>query len=122
MTTYLSQTKARARRLPWLLVGALAIGLAGTARADSSEDRSDAAVLAAAKVSLGQAIAIAERRAGGRAIGAEVDNGNGAARIAVEVASAQGVRTVLIDPQTGHVIAIRATRGEHQAKDEADTD
>ncbi len=122
MTTYLSQTKARARLLPWLLVGALAIGLAGAARADSSEDRSDAAVLAAAKVSLGQAIAIAERRAGGRAIGAEVDNGNGAARIAVEVASAQGVRTVLIDPQTGHVVAIRATRGKHQAKDGADTD
>jgi hypothetical protein len=120
MTTH--RSKARARVLPWLLAGALAVGLAGTARAASHEDRSDAAVMAAAKVSLGQAIGIAEHSAGGRAIGAEVDNGNGAARIAVEVASNQGVRTVLIDPQTGNVLATRVTGSGHHDPDGADTD
>ena len=114
MTTHPSPTQARARVLPWLLAGAFVIGLAGTARAESNEDRSDAAALAAAKVSLSQAIATAEQSAGGKAIGADVDNQNGVARIAVEVAGGQGVRTVLIDPQTGKVVATRVTGAEHE--------
>lgn len=65
----------------------------------------DAAALVNAKVTLQQAIATAEQQAGGKAVGAGVDNENGIVRIAVEVAGSQGMRTVLVDPQSGQVTA-----------------
>jgi len=67
----------------------------------------DAAALAGMKVTLTQAITMAEQQGGGRAIGADVSQENGAIRIAVEVAGPQGVKTVLVDAQTGQVNATR---------------
>ena len=97
------------RIAPFALAGLLAVGAAGgIANAkdqDHDQDGRDTAALAGMKVTLAQAIATAEQQAGGRAVGADVSREKGATRIAVEVAGPQGVKTVLVDPQTGQVTA-----------------
>ena len=111
----MTQRRTKSRALAPVLAGALALGLAGAGLAHAAtggeanhEDAADAAVIAGARISLGQAIGLAERQTGGRAFDAGGDNENGTARISVEVATAQGMRTVLIDPRTGAVTATRA--------------
>lgn len=88
----------------------LATGVASTAAFANGEkeDANDAAALANAKITLSQAIATAEQQTGGKAIGAGVDNENGIVSIAVDVAGSQGVKTVLVDPQTGRITATKA--------------
>jgi len=93
--------------IPIALAALLAVGAAaGAARAENQDqDRPDAAALAGMKVTLMQAITTAEQQAGGRAVGADVSQEQGAVRIAVEVAGPQGMKTVLVDAQTGQVTA-----------------
>ena len=82
----------------------LVLGSLGIAQAKSGEqDGRDAAALAGTKVSLTQAIAAAEQQGGGKAVGADISQEGGVVRIAVEVAGPQGVRTMLVDGQTGQV-------------------
>ncbi len=98
----------------------LATGAASTAALAKGghEESQDAAALANAKVTLSQAIATAEQQAGGKAISAGVDNENGTVRIAVDVASNQGVKTVLVDPQTGQATGTKpAGDGDHEEAD-----
>ena len=112
----------KARKLaPIALAALLALGAtAGIALAnDRNNEGNDAAALAGAKVTLVQAIATAEQQAGGRAVGAGVDNENGRVTIAVEIAATDGMHTVLIDPATGLVAAAR-TGGDHEGNDETD--
>lgn len=105
------------RILPVALAATVIIGGAGNLALskERGEAGHDAAALANAKVTLQQAIATAEQQAGGKAVGAGVDNENGIVRIAVEVASNQGVRTVLVDPQSGQVTATHD--GDHEEDD-----
>ena len=96
------------RIVPVALAALLALGAMGvTAQAkEGDQDRRDAAALADMKVSLQQAIATAEQQTGGRAVGADVSRERVTTHIAVEVATgAQGVKTVLVDAQTGQVTA-----------------
>lgn len=92
---------------PLVLAALLAAG--GTAYArdrDHDQDVRDTAALDSMKVTLQQAIATAEQQSGGRAVGADVSQERGAPSIAVEVAGPEGVRTVLVDGQSGQVMAI----------------
>ena len=84
-------------------------GMGGTAQAkDNDQDGRDVAALTGTKVTLQQAIATAERQAGGRAIGADVSREQGVTRIAVGVVDGtQGVKTLLVDGQTGLVTVTR---------------
>ena len=102
------------RMLPAALAVAVAVGAAGgIAQAQGrDQDSRDAAALAGMRVTLQQAIATAEGQAGGRAIGADVSQEQGAIRISVEVAGPQGVKTVLVDGVTGQVTATRDGGGE----------
>ncbi len=102
--------------VPLALAAALAASASGAAFAEERADEGDAAALANAKVSLSQAIATAEQQAGGKAVEAGVDDENGTVRIAVRVASNQGVRTVLVDPQSGQVTGTKAD-GDHDGED-----
>lgn len=68
----------------------------------------DVAAMLQAKVTLAEAIATAEKEAGGKAINAGVDNENGTIFIGVAVAKGEKVQKVLIDPQTGKVVKITA--------------
>ena len=91
------------------MLGTVTAGGTAFAAETGQEEGKDAALLANAKVSLSQAISAAEQSAGGRAIGAGVDNENGKVSISVDVAKGQGVQTVLVDPQTGQVTGTKAS-------------
>ena len=101
---------------PWALAALLATGIAGAAYAEGSNANSDArdataqdfTMLAGMKVTLPQAIAVAERQAGGRAVSADASQENGSARIEVEVAGPHGTKTVLVDGQTGQATTAQA--------------
>lgn len=102
------------RIAPFAFAAILAASTAGVAVAkEAHDDEDDAAALAHAKISLTQAIAAAEQQAGGKAVGAGVDNENGTVRIAVEIADGQGTKTLLVDPQTGQVTASH-DGGDHE--------
>jgi len=101
------------------LAALLAIGAAGgIAHArDNDRDGRDATVLAGMKVTLSQAITTAEGQAGGRAMGADVLQQDGATRIAVEIVGPQGVKTVMVDGATGQVTATRDGGGDSEDND-----
>ncbi len=109
------------RIAPFALAALLAVGAAaGVAQAkdqDRSQDARDTAALASMKVTLPQAIATAEQQAGGRAVGADMSQEQGATRIAVEVVSPQGIKTVLVDAQTGQVTATHDGDQDGEAND-----
>lgn len=92
---------------------------------EDSEERGlddDAAAMLTANVTLADAIATAEKEAGGKAISAGIDDEDDAFFIAVTVARGEQVRTVLIDPQNGKVVKIGAhdEDGEDDEDDEED--
>lgn len=105
-------------------VAAALTGVAGAALADQTQQgqHDDVTALSSAKVSLAQAVATAEQKAGGKAVRAAFDENDGAPRIAVDVAVAQpgqangSLTTVLIDPQNGQVT------GTRQGEDEENED
>lgn len=114
------------RIAPLALAALLAVGAAGgIAHAkdqDGNQDRRDAAALVSMKVTLQQAITTAEQQAGGQAVGADVSRERGAVQIAVEVAGPQGVKTVLVDAQTGQVTATHAGGQDENDGDREDND
>jgi uncharacterized membrane protein YkoI len=91
--------------VPFSLAALLAVGVAHAKDRDHEQEARDTAALATMKVTLQQAIGTAEQQTGSRAMGADVSQERGATRIAVEVAGPQGVKTVLVDAQTGQVTA-----------------
>ena len=95
---------------PLALAGLIASGsLTGTAlAANGSDEQQEATALDGAKITLSQAIAIAEQQTRGRAYDAGVDLKSGAARIAVETNGAKGVQTVIVDARSGKVVGTHA--------------
>lgn len=87
-----------------LAVGAIG-GLALAKDRAHDQDKRDVTALAGMKVTLAQAIATAEQQVGGQAVGADVSQEKGATRISVEVSGPHGMRTVMLDGQTGQVTA-----------------
>lgn len=85
--------------------------------ADRNQDQRDTTALGNMKVTLQQAIATAEQQTGGRAVGADVSQENGATRIAVEVVGQAGVKTVLVDGQSGKVTATHDAGQDHEDND-----
>ena len=85
-----------------LLAGA---GTAAMAAGNGGQGDSQAAAMAAqAKVTLGQAVAAAQKAAGGHAIDAGLADESGKSGWEVELAQADGsVKTVLVDLQSGSV-------------------
>ena len=92
--------------IPAAAISALALtfaGIAGAAYAGSSDNTQEIAALGTAKVSLTQAIAVAEQTSGGRAINAGLNNENGVITYSVDVAKDKGVQTLFVDMNTGRV-------------------
>ena len=104
---------------PAVLATLIVFGLAGgiAHAADRDQDQRDTAALATMKVSLTEAITAAEQQAGGKAVGADLVQENGATRIAVEIASQQGIKTVLVDGQSGKVMATKDSGEDHEDND-----
>lgn len=97
------------------LVSAVAVGGAAFAAnangPEQNEDRAEIAAVNAAHVSLAQAVAIAERQGGGKAMEASFDDESGN-RWEVEVASGDKVATYVVDMGSGAVSAAQPEAGE----------
>ena len=99
------------------LMGSGAYLAAYAAGGNASDD--DAALLAGAKVPIGQAIRTAEDYAKGKAVLAELENENGTIVWGVEVVGASQATDVKVDTQTGKVLRAEADiRDRDQNADE----
>lgn len=116
----------KARYIPLAVAAAIMAGGAGTALAQNAgqNDASELAALQGAKVNLAEAIGIAEKEAGGKAVGAGIEDENGQYAYEVEVLGSNGEQEVLIDPASGKVTKIakadqdEGDEGDEGAKDE----
>ncbi len=95
----------------YILTIALAViivtGAAGGCAFDEERGKAGtgAAVLASTKVTLQQAIATAEQQADGRAVSAGIEQERGVTQIEVRIMGPQGIKTMLVDAQSGQVTA-----------------
>jgi len=110
----LTRFLARGRRPAWLATRTAWIAGAGLALAGSGERETDgrqeiSAVLNA-KTSLVQAIAIAERKIGGKAVETGFENRDGAMAYEIKIAKGNRIQTVLVALDTGKIITVTATR------------
>ena len=96
------------------LAAAVLAATAVYAGENGNEDRHDAAALAQAKVSLGQAISAAEQHANGKAARAELEDENGKVVYGVEVVGAGKTTDVKVDINTGQVLSAQADQGDHE--------
>lgn len=86
------------------LAGVLILGVAGpTFSANNGEVREETALLGT-KITLSQAISIAEHQTGGKAFDAGVDVDHGKPRIVVETNGTSGVQTVILDAESGQIV------------------
>ena len=92
-------------------------GAAGIAQAGDKLDAAEMAKLAAAKTSLSQAIAIAEKETGGKAIDADFDNKDGTLSLEIEVLKDNAVSMVTIDADTGKVVKVAVADSEDDEND-----
>jgi len=92
-------------------------GAAGLALAGDKLDAAEMAKLAAAKTTLSQAIAIAEKETGGKAIDADFDNKNGTLSLEIEVLKDNSVSMVTIDADTGKVLKVATAASENDEND-----
>jgi uncharacterized membrane protein YkoI len=91
-----------------LLVGILFIGVAGLAIGGSKGEAQEQTALQGTTLTLSQAIAIAEHQTGGKAYDAGVVVDHGKPRVVVETNGPTGVQTVIIDAQSGQIVAAHA--------------
>jgi len=82
--------------------------IGGSALALDRDGDREAAALQGAKVSLTQAVAVAEQQTGGQAFDAGVDTRDGQTRIVVETNGPGGIHTVSVDPQSGGFVGTHA--------------
>jgi uncharacterized membrane protein YkoI len=90
------------------LAGILVLGVAGPALGGTKGEAQEQTALQGTTLTLSQAIAIAEHQTGGKAYDAGVDVDHGKPRVVVETNGPSGVQTVIIDAQSGQVVAAHA--------------
>jgi uncharacterized membrane protein YkoI len=86
------------------LAGLLILGLATHTFAASGNEAQEQTALQGTNLTLTQAIATAEQRTGGKAFDAGVDVDHGKPRVVVETNGPEGVRTVIVDAQSGQIV------------------
>ena len=90
------------------LAGILFIGVAGPALGGSKREAQEQTALQGTTMTLSQGIAMAEHQTGGEAYDAGVDVNHGKPRVIVETNGPNGVQTVIIDAQSGQIVAAHA--------------
>ena len=90
------------------LAGILFIGVAGPTLGGTKREAQEQTALQGTTMTLSQAIAIAEHQTGGKAYDAGVDVNHGKPRVIVETNGPNGVQTVIIDAQSGQIVAAHA--------------
>lgn len=80
-----------------------------------AEDKHDAELMASAKVSLVQAIGVAEQQTAEKAVGADLekDRKTGAIYYQIETTGAQAGHTVDVDAMTGKIVKLQDGTGHH---------
>jgi uncharacterized membrane protein YkoI len=86
------------------LAGVLILGVAGPAFAANNGEAQEETALTGTKVTLSQAISIAEHQTGGKAFDAGVGVDHGKPRIVVETNGTDGVQTVIVDAESGQIV------------------
>jgi uncharacterized membrane protein YkoI len=86
------------------LAGAVLLGLAGPSLAISGDEAREETALEGAKLTLAQAISLAEQTTGGKAFDAGVNVDSGKPCVVVETNGPRGVQTVIIDAQSGQIV------------------
>jgi uncharacterized membrane protein YkoI len=106
-----------------LYVAAVAATLAGFGTAYASRaSEADSAVLAQAKIGLGQAITAAEQHVKGKAVRAELENENGAPVYGVEVLAGTQSTDVKVDARDGRILSAQADRPDEGKEGEDERD
>ena len=90
------------------LAGILFIGVAGPSHGGTKGEAQEQTALQGTTLTLSQAIAIAEHQTGGKAYDAGVVVDHGKPRVVVETNGPNGVQTVIIDAQSGQIVAAHA--------------
>jgi uncharacterized membrane protein YkoI len=90
------------------LAGVLLIGVAGPTVAANNDEAREETALQGSKLTLSQAISIAEHQTGGKAFDAGVDVDHGKPRIVVETNGTNGVQTVTVDAESGQIVGVHA--------------
>lgn len=100
----------------------LAFGVATLAKADKhSNEVNETQAVMNAKISLADAIKVAETEAKGKAVDSGVADENGVVSYDVEIVGQNGKRTdVLVDPQTGKVLKMAAAEADDESGKEGD--
>jgi uncharacterized membrane protein YkoI len=105
---------------------AVAIGLvallpgAASANDRGQHERNTAAAQAKARIALSDAIGTAERQTGGRAVGASLEDANGALRYEVHVVTGNDVQDVFVDALTGGIVRVAAAGDHHDGGEDHD--
>lgn len=103
----------RNKLLTAMMAGTIAAGAVGGSVAayakDGDKPTDEVAVMAAAKISMAQAIAAAEQQLGGKAVGTGIEDQDGSVYFEVEVLKDGTRHKVLIDPQSGKVVKTAMT-------------
>ncbi len=103
-----------------IILGALAatvLAIGAQAAENGRVERDDAAALAQAKVSISQAISVAEQHANGKAARAELEDENGKMVYGVEVVGAGKTTDVKVDINTGQVLSAKADQADHEGNE-----
>lgn len=96
-----------------VMAAVVATGTAGTIGLAYAKERRDtptneASIMANAKTTMAAAIAAAEQKAGGKAVGSGIEDQDGNVFFEVEVLKDNVKHKVLVDPQTGEVVKVVA--------------
>jgi hypothetical protein len=109
----------RKRLIPIALATAVVLGgTVGAVYAGSDNNAKELTALQNAKISLVQAITGAEQKSGGKAIGAGLNNENGAMTYGVEVRKGNTVETVLVDLNSGDVVKVLPADSDAEGNNE----
>jgi uncharacterized membrane protein YkoI len=90
------------------LAGILFIGVAGPVLGGTKGEAQEQTALQKTTMTLSQAIAIAEHQTGGKAYDVGVVINHGKPRVIIETNGPNGVQTVIIDAQSGQIVAAHA--------------
>lgn len=113
----------RNKVLAAIMAGVIAAGSAGAVNlAYAKENRdvptNEASIMANAKVTMVQAIAVAEQQVGGKAVGTGIEDQDGNVFFEVEILKDNAKHKVLIDTQTGKVMKVVAHKSDDDEHDE----
>jgi uncharacterized membrane protein YkoI len=111
------------KTIPAALTALVILGaVPAVAVANEHQDQAEISALQNAKVGLIDAIRAAEQKVGGKAIDTGIDNQNGTLRYEVKVLKDGAVQDMMVDAQSGQVVAAKANEDQNGPEQEQQND